>query len=317
MDMTTPHSISCAGIDVSKAWLDIALTTEPACWREANSAEGHARLVKRLAQAGIGRVGLEASGHYEAAVAEALRAAGFTVVLFQPRQVKAYGVFKLKRAKSDRIDARLIAQCTRAQDELREAPDPRLAGLAEQLTRLEQIEEDLARAKIRRERFRDARCLAQLDDDILRLRALKAEAIKRLGQDIRAKPDLARKITLLLSIPGIGERTALALIVRMPELGSLSRGQAAALVGVAPFVRESGRFKGERRTGGGRARLRTSLFAAAQAAARQWNPALIALYGRILKQGKPHALAIVACVRKLVTYANTIIAQNRPWAANT
>jgi transposase len=99
----------------------------------------------------------------------------------------------------------------------------------------------------------------------------------------------------------------------MPELGSLSREQAASLLGVAPFIHESGRYKGQRRTGGGRARARTSLFAAAQAAARQWNPALIALYDRLIKAGKPHTLAIVACVRKMIVYANTVLAQDRPW----
>jgi transposase len=316
MRQNSTQQVVCAGIDVGKAWLDVAMEAPgQASWRLANTAQGHAELVARLRQAGVSRVGLEASGGYEAAAVAALRAEAFAVVLFQPRQVRAYGVFKLKRAKSDRIDARLIAQCTCAQDELREAPDPRLGPLAEHLTRIEQIEEDLARARIRRERFDQPRLLAQLDGDIARLKALRTDELKRLGQAVRALPELARKLALLLSIPGIGERTALALVLRMPELGRLSRGQAAALVGVAPFVRESGRFKGERRTGGGRARLRTSLFAATQAAARQWNPALIALYDRITAKGKPHALAIVACVRKLVSYANAIVARDAPWTA--
>src|SRR5208337_4424044 len=129
---------------------------------------------------------------------------------------------------------------------------------------------------------------------------------------VRAYKDLARRLALLFSIQGIGEPTALTLVIRMPELGSLSREEAASLTGVAPFIHESGRYKGQRRTGGGRARARTSLFAAAQAA-RKWNPALAALYGRILKAGKPHAVAIVACIRKMVIYANTVLAKNTPW----
>jgi transposase len=313
MDQNNTQIMACAGIDVSKAWLDIALASEAECWREDNTAEGHLRLVNRLKNKGIERVGLEATGHYEASVAEALRAGGLVVVVFQPRQVKAYGVFKLKRAKSDRIDAQLIAQCTRALDKVWEAPDPRLAPFAEHLTRIEQIEEDLARAKIRRERFRDQHCLAQLEDDIARLKALKTAELKRLGRDVRAHADWARKMTLLLSIPGIGERTALALLIRMPELGRLSREEAAALAGVAPYVDASGKSKGGSHIAGGRARVRTSLFAAAQAAARQWNPALIDLYDRLVKQGKAHTLAITACVRKLVIYANTILARNEPW----
>jgi transposase len=315
MEQDSTQITVCAGIDVSKAWLDIALAFRPGSRREPNTPKGHANLVKTLKEEGIQRVGLEATGSYEFEVAEALRAHGFTVVVFQPRQVKAYGQFKLKRAKSDRIDAQLIAQCTNAQDRVWEAPDPRLAPFAEHLTRIEQIEEDLARAKIRRERFRDEHCLAQLDDDIARLKALKTAELKRLGRAVRSHADLARKMELLLSIPGIGERTALALLVRMPELGRLSREEAAALVGVAPFVHESGRYKGQRHTGGGRARLRTSLYAAAQAAARFWNPALINLYDRLVKQGKPHSLALVACIRKLVIYANAIIEKDRPWKA--
>lgn len=313
MEQINTHNAACAGIDVNKAWLDIALTSEVKSWREKNTAEGHANLVRLLKNKGIERVGLEATGHYEAPVAEALRAAGLVVIVFQPRQVKAYGVFKLKRAKNDRIDAQLIAQCTRAVDNVWDAPDPRLAPFAEHLTRIEQIEEDLARAKIRRERFRDEHCLAQLNDDIVRLKALKNAELKRLGDEVRAQADFAHKMKLLLSIPGIGERTALALLIRMPELGRLSREEAAALLGVAPFVHQSGRFKGESHTGGGRARVRTSLFAAAQAAARQWNPALIDLYDRLVKKGKPHAVAMVACVRKLVVYANTVLARNKPW----
>lgn len=313
MTKANTNALPCAGIDVGKTWLDIALPNQPHGWREPNTAAGHARLAGTLKAKGVTRVGLEATGHYEAALATHLRAAGLEVVVFQPRQVKAYGVFKLKRAKNDRVDAQLISQCTAALDTIRPAPDPRLAALAEHLTRIEQIEEDLARAKIRRERFVDPHCLAQLADDILRLRKLRDAERKRLGQLVLAHPDLTHRMTLLLSIPGLGERTALALVIRMPELGTLSREEAAALVGVAPFVQDSGRSTGERHIGGGRSRLRTTLFAATQAAARQWNTALIAFYDRLVAAGKPHTLAIVACARKLVIYANTILAQNRPW----
>jgi transposase len=242
-----------------------------------------------------------------------LRAAGLEVVVFQPMQVKAYARFKLQRAKSDPIDAVLIAQCTAACDRVRDAPDPRLAAFAEHLTMIEQIEDDIARAKVRRERYRDPRLKRMIEDEIKQKAALKRAELRLLLKAVRAHKDLARKLHLLHSIQGVGERTALALVIRMPELGRLSREQAASLLGVAPFIHESGRYKGQRRTGGGRARARTSLFAAALAAARQWNPALIALYDRLTKAGKPHALAIVACVRKLIIYANTVLAQDRPW----
>jgi transposase len=261
----------------------------------------------------VRRVGMESTGSYHFEVADDLRAAGFEVVVLQPMQVNAYARFKLKRAKSDPIDADLIAQCTAAYDAIRAAPDPRLAAFAEHLTMIDQIGDDIARLKTRRDRYRDPRLKQMLEDDIKQKTALKRQELKLLLKAVRAHKDLARKLHLLSSIQGVGEPTALALVIRMPELGSLSREQAASLLGVAPFIHESGRYKGQRRTGGGRARARTSLFAAALAAARQWNPALIALYDRLVKAGKPHTLAIIACVRKMIIYANTVLAQDRPW----
>jgi len=303
----------CAGVDIGKSSLAYALAGGDGPVESPNSAEGRAQLVAFLRRHDVRRVGMEASGGYEIEVADDVRAAGLEVVVFQPMQVKAYARFKLQRAKSDPIDAVLIAQCAAACDKARDAPDPRLAAFAEHLTLIEQIEDDIARAKVRRERYRDARLKQTIEDEIKRKTALKRAELRLLVNAVRAHKDLARKLFLLGSIQGVGERTALALVVRMPELGRLSREQAASLLGVAPFIHESGRYKGQRRTGGGRARARTSLFAAALAAARQWNPALIALYDRLTKAGKPHALAIVACVRKLIIYANTVLAQDRPW----
>ena len=270
-------------------------------------------MVAFLKSQNVQRVGMESTGAYHFEAADDLRASGFEVVILQPMQVKAYAKFKLQRAKSDPIDADVIAQCTAACDRPRAAPDPRLAPLAEHLTMIEQIEEDIARAKLRRERYRDPRLKQRLEDEIKSKTALKREEIQLLLTAVRAHRDLARKLHLLQSIQGIGERTALALAVRMPELGRLSREEAASLLGVAPFIHESGRYKGLRRTGGGRARARTSLFAAALAAARQWNPALIALYDRLTKAGKPHTLAIVACVREPIIDANTVLTKDRPW----
>jgi transposase len=117
----------------------------------------------------------------------------------------------------------------------------------------------------------------------------------------------------VLSVPGIGERTALALIIRMPELGRLSREQAAALAGLAPFDDDSGKHKGQRRIAGGRARLRRSLFAAALPAAFRWNKALVALYQRLTARGKAHKAALTACARKLLVYANTVAQRGTPW----
>ncbi|SUS08311.1 transposase (fragment) [uncultured Defluviicoccus sp.] len=126
-------------------------------------------------------------------------------------------------------------------------------------------------------------------------------------------PDLAKRFTLVLSVPGIGDRTALALLLRLPELGAVSREQAAALAGLAPFVQQSGRWQGERHIAGGRSRLRRSLYAAALPAAFRWNRALKALYRRLTERGKPHTVALVACARKLLIFANTVVARGTPW----
>ncbi|MBV8473101.1 MAG: IS110 family transposase [Hyphomicrobiales bacterium] len=313
MSETSTKACVCAGIDVGKASLAYALAGGGGSLRCANTPEGRARMIAFLASREVRRVGMESTGAYHFEAAEELRAAGFEVVVLQPMQVNAYAKFKLKRAKSDPIDAQLIAQCTAAVDAPRAAPDPRLAGLAEHLTMIEQIEDEIARAKVRRERYRDPRLKGLIEDDIKQKTALRRRELRLLVEAVRAHKDLARKLDLLQSIQGVGERTALALVVRMPELGALSREEAASLLGVAPFDHDSGRYKGQRRIGGGRARPRTSLFAAAQAAARRWNPALVALYDRLVAAGKSHTVAIVACVRKLIIYANTVLAQDRPW----
>lgn len=305
-----------AGVDVGKSRLDVAVCGLSGGFEVANTPEGHGALVDRLRGHGVGRIGLEASGGYERGVCEALRAAGFEVVVLQPAQVRAYAAFKLQRAKNDRIDARLIAACT-AQAACRPAHDVRIAALAEHLTFIEQIEEDLVRAKTRLEGFRELRQCDRLKAEIVRLRALRRVELAALTTALRAFDDLARNFDLAVSVPGVGPRTALALIIRMPELGTISREQAASLAGLAPFDRDSGKLHGARHIQGGRARLRTSLYAAALPAAFRWNPALVSLYQRLTASGKPHKLALVACARKLLIFVNTVIQRQAPWVTQT
>jgi transposase len=312
----TSTKAGVAGVDVGKEWLDVAVLGGTSL-RVANGPAGHEALIAFLRRERAARVGLEASGGYERAVVAALREAGFAVARLQPRQVKAYAVLRLRRAKTDALDAGIIAAATAALDEPRPAPDARLDAWGEHLAFIEQIEEDIARAKTRLEHLACERLRGLLGEEIARLKARRHEELKRLAASLRADADLARKLALVLSVPGIGERTAIALVVRLPELGTLSREEAAALVGVAPFNHDSGRHAGERHIAGGRARLRKSLFAAAQAAARQWNPALVAFYKRLRNQGKAHKAAIVACVRKLAIYANTVVERGTPWIPQT
>lgn len=309
----TQTSITTAGIDTSKAKLDIAVQGRAGCWQVPNTPSGWRLLAGQLTKAGVTRVGIEATGGYERGVVEHLRAAGFAVLVLQPTQVKAFGRVHLRRAKNDALDAVQIAACAATLDQVKVAPDPRLVQLADNLTFLEQIEEDIKRFKTRLEHIDEPRLRRMVLGDIARLKARRLTQIRDIAKQLRAHRDLAARLDLVLSIPGIGERTALALLIRMPELGRISREEAAALAGLAPFDNDSGQQKGQRRIAGGRARLRRSLFAAALPAAFRWNKALIALYQRLTAAGKVHNAALVACARKLLIYANTVVQRGTPW----
>jgi transposase len=304
---------TAAGIDTSKAKLDIAVHGRVEHWQVENTLVGWRRLAAELSATGVTRVGIEASGGYECGVVGYLRDKGFVVLLLQPIQVKAYARLHLRRAKNDKIDAVLIAACAAMIDQAPIDPDQRLAKLAQHLTFVEQIEEDIARFKVRLEHVGDRRHRRIVVTDITRLKARRAAELARIVMALRAHDDLARRLDLVLSVPGIGERTAIALIVRMPELGRVSREQAAALAGLAPFDDDSGKHNGERHIAGGRRRLRRSLFAAALPAAFHWNKALIKLYARLIARGKAHNEALIACARKLLIYANTVVQRGTPW----
>jgi transposase len=302
-----------AGIDTAKHTLDVAVHGLPLRLKIDNGVAGWRQLATELARLGVCRVGIEATGGYERGVVRHLRAAGFAVLVLQPVQVKAYARMRRRRAKNDAIDAMLIAACAAAIEAPRIAPDERLAALACDLTFVEQIEDDIARFKTRLEHIEDARQRRMVMADIDRLNARKAAELRRIVKALRTHDDLAHRLDLVLSIPTIGERTALALIIRMPELGRISREEAAALAGLAPFDDDSGMHKGQRHIAGGRARLRRSLFRAALPGAFRWNPALIALYRRLIARGKAHNAALTACARKLVIYANTVVQRGTPW----
>jgi transposase len=287
----TQTSTTTAGIDTSKLKLDIAVHGRTERWQVANALPGWRALAAKLARAGVTRVGIEATGGYERGVVEHLRTAGFTVLVLQPVQVKAFGRVHLRRAKNDALDAVLIAACAATLDPPRIAPDPRLAELAGHLTFLEQLEEDIARFKTRLEHIDEPGLRRIVTGDIARLKARRLAHIRDIARRLRAYDDLATRLDLVLSIPGIGERTALALIIRMPELGQVSREEAAALAGLAPFDDDSGLHRGQRHIAGGRGRLRRSLFAAALPAAFRWNKALVALYARLIAKGKVHNAA--------------------------
>jgi len=311
--------VKAAGIDMSKAKFDVAVHGSVEVFSASNAGEGHRQTAEHLARLGVTRVGVEATGHYEAGLVVCLRAAGFTVVVLDPAQVHGYRKFKKKRAKTDKIDAILIAAVTAAlsEEEIHQAPDSRLAPLAEHLTLIDQMVEDIARLKTRRDRFSDKECLGWLESEIDRLKKqLKQERGKLIGK-VMAHADLKQRYELAQSIPCVGEGLALAVVIRMPELGHMSREQASALVGVAPFTVESGDHAGERRIAGGRARVRKAFFMAAFSGCHQWNRDLQAFYDRLCERGKHAKTAVIACTRKLVVMLNAVLARGTPWVEKT
>ncbi|HYY37139.1 MAG TPA: IS110 family transposase [Xanthobacteraceae bacterium] len=306
-------STICAGIDTGKHKLDVALHGRSDRLEVANAAQGHEELLAWLRRHRVKRVGIEASGGYEQTVVWRLRRGGLVVVVFQPAQVRAYGQFHLKLAKNDKIDATLIADCTAAIKTIHAPSDRRLAELAELQTQIDQIVGEMRRFKNYRESCRDAGLRQLWDDEIRRFRGLFRQRLKELVSAIRQHPDLAERLDLIVSVDGIALRTATAIVVRMPEIGQLSRGQAGALAGLAPFDDDSGARAGQRHIAGGRERLRGNLYVGAWAASLRWNPQLTALYSRLRAAGKEHKVAVVACARKLLIFANAVVARGTPW----
>ena len=307
------HTMVCAGIDTGKRKLDVAVVEGSHQLQVANSPDGHTVLSAWLRQRRVKRVGIEATGGYEQVVVTTLRRDGFVVIVFQPAQVRAYAKFHLQRAKNDKIDAALIALCTADAPKIHAPPDPRLAPFAEHLTLIEQLTEDIAHVKTRRESCRDHRIRHHWNDEIARLKRLLRIELKALVAAIRQHNDLATRLDLIASVGGIGLKTAVAILVRMPEIGRITREQAAALAGLAPYDDDSADHVGVRHIEGGRERLRKSLYTAALPAAFHWNPHLNVIYRRLIAAGKPHKVALVACARKLLIYANTVVERGTPW----
>jgi transposase len=307
------HSTICAGIDTGKRKLDVALAAGAKWLQIDNNPDGHTVLVAWLRKHLVKRVGIEASGGYEQTVVGKLRRDGFVVIVFQPAQVRAYATFHLQRAKNDKIDAALIADCTAQTRKIHAPPDVRLAPFAQHLTLIEQLTDDIAHVKTRRETCRDQRIRRYWDAEIAWLKKLSRLELKTLIAAIRQHRDLAARLDLIASIGGVGLKTAVAIVVRMPEIGRVSREQAAALAGLAPYDDDSGDRAGARHIDGGRERLRKALYTAALAAACHWNPQLKIIYRRLIAAGKPHKVALVACARKLLIYANTVVERGTPW----
>ena len=302
------------GIDVSKDRLDVHAHPSGEAFAVARNGEGLAQLVVRLQAIAPALIAVEATGGFETVVAASLASAALPVVVVNPAQVRHYAQALGKRAKTDPIDAAVIARFVEAtQPEVRVLPDEATQLLADLVARRRQIVEMMA-AEGQRER----RAAKRLQKSIARLRkALEkelAELDAEIDDQVRGSPVWAEKEDLLASVPGVGSIIARTLIAEMPELGTLDRRQIAALAGLAPWTRQSGQWKGKSFIGGGRKTVRSLLFVGAMVAARH-NPALKRFRDKLVAAGKSKRLALVAVARKLLTILNAILRDRKPWRA--
>ena len=300
-----------AGIDVSKDWLDVALGSESL--RVANDTAGVSTLIERLRNGDVQLVVMEATGGYETQAASAIAGAGLRLAVVNPRQVRDFAKATGRLAKSDRIDAHVIAAFGQAIDpQIVRLPDEQARELEALLVRRSQLVGMRVQESNRLALMQGA-VRKQIKSHIAWLDRAIDELNTDLSARLRQSPVWREKDELLRSLKGIGPITSGTLMTGLPELGELDRRSIAALVGVAPFNRDSGAFRGRRVIWGGRAHVRHMLYMAATAAIRS-NPVIKPFYERLIARGKPHKVAVVACMRKMLTILNAMVRSNTPWS---
>jgi len=300
------------GIDVSKDRLDVAVRSSGEQFVVERSTSGLDDLVARLKSIGPACVALEATGGFETIVTAALASAGLPVVVVDPSKVRAFAAAIGQRAKTDPIDAALIAHFAEAvKPAVRSLPDAETQLLADLVQRRRQIIEMIGAENQRLKRAPD-----RLKKSIQRLLKALEKELTAVDTDIdgsvRNSKAWAEKEKLLTSVPGIGKAISRTLMGELPELGQLDRKEIAALAGLAPFTRQSGRWRGRSFIGGGRTSVRTALFMGAMVA-KQHNPVLKTFFDRLVMAGKPKMVALIAVARKLLTFLNAILRDQKSW----
>lgn len=300
------------GIDVSQQTLEVAVLPEAAVWQVPYTPTGLETLVGRLAALSPVRIVVEATGALERTVVCALTEATMPVVVVNPRQVRDFAKATGRLAKTDRLDAQVLAQYAAAlQPALRAMPDAHQQALHDLVTRRRQVRDMLTA-----ERHRLARVTASIAQHIQThiawLEDHEAQLAAQITQAVEADPTWHQHLHLLTSVPGVGPLTAASLLGLLPELGHLTRHQIAALVGVAPLNCDSGKARGQRVIWGGRAPVRACLYMATLVATR-WNPTIHAFYHQLRARGKTTKVALTACMRKLLVILNAIIKQQTKW----
>lgn len=302
-----------AGIDVSKARLDVAVRPDHQQWALANEEAQFGDLASRLTDLGVELVVLEATGGLEMPVASALAVAGFQVAVVNPRQVRDFAKATGRLAKTDRINADLIAHFGQAVHPVaRPLPDEDLRQLRDLVTRRRQLLDLKVAETNRRKTARSEATRASIDAVLKTLKQQVSSIQAEIEQLIGSRPEWKQRAQLLTSAPGVGITTAAVLLAELPELGATNRGEVAALAGVAPLNRDSGTIQGRRSIWGGRASIRSVLYMAALVGSRH-NPVLSAFYQRLLSHGKAKKVALAACMRKLLLLLNAMVRSNTPW----
>jgi transposase len=301
------------GIDISKDRLDVHLHPLGESFTVARDEEGLDVLTARLAPLGVRAVAMEATGGFETVVAASLSGAGLPVIVVNPAQVRAYAQALGKRAKTDPIDAAVIARFVEAtKPEIRPLPDAGTRLLAGLVARRRQIVQMIV-AERQREAQLPTRHLRRSAARLIKALQKELGVLDRgIDESVRGSPVWREKEELLKSVPGVGNIIARSLLAEMPELGKLDRREIASLAGLAPWTRQSGRWRGKSFIGGGRASVRAVLFIAAMVAARR-NPILQAFHQRLIAAGKPKMVALIAVARKLLTILNAILRDKQPW----
>lgn len=308
-----PKEGSSVGIDVSKSRLDIAITPSGKAFSTANTPAGIQQLVKSLASQRVERVVVEATGGIEQPLVLALADAGLPVVLINPRQARSYARATGRLAKTDRIDAVVLAEFAQAvKPPLRALPDEATRALEALVTRRRQLVKMITAERNRLHAAQDAQVRTDIREHLAFLERQRKHLESELLKAVKADPSMKLRDDLLRSAPGVGVQVSLGLMAGLPELGSLSRKGVAALVGLAPLNRDSGVLRGRRSVWGGRCEVRAALYMAALSASR-CNPVIRPLYLRLIEQGKPKKVALVACARKLLCILNAMIRSGTPW----
>ena len=314
MDATAQDANTYVGIDVSKDQLDVHVHPAGESFSVSRDTAGLEELIEKLKPFGLKAIAVEATGGFESIVVASLLAEGLPVIVVNPAQVRHFANALGKRAKTDPIDAAVIARFVEAtKPEIRSLPSVQTLALADLMARRRQIVQMIT---AERQRAMRSTANARLQKSIARLLKALQRELDSLDDDIdtsvRGSPVWREKEDLLSSVPGVGKVIARTLLAELPELGTLDRRQIAALVGLAPFTRQSGKWRGKSFISGGRASCRTVLFTGALVAARH-NPDLKAFRQRLVDAGKPKIVAIVAVARKLLTILNAIIRDKAPW----